>query len=598
MKILKFTRWQKAITSSAIFFVLLSFFVAGGLDANYIVFKKNNLIASIGELFGFPTIEASISAYILILFIALFVVFGVIALFSIVNSVHSHDQTLISSKMFPYVILIGVGGFLVFFGVGSLFSIPEGGDGYVQNIAFAFESIFIALLAFIAIYAIVIAAYLFILALPTVNRETVNMAGGKKLDKTNPEAEESEKKDDKDIADSFDKKPEDGKGNGGIASVSGALIAGGGVVEGYDRKRVFPSLTAIDERFVAGEQSLPFLPNGLTTKKLVGDLQNYLATSCSLYYSLNDLAMFVSALMTTPLTILEGVSGTGKSSLPRYFAKFIGETAFFESIQMTYKDKDDLLGYFNDFTGVYFETEFLKRLYEASFRANRLNLMVLDEMNISRVEYYFAPFLSVLEFPEDERRIHLINLPEDTPTNLANGDLILTPNTRFVGTANTDDSTFAITDKVIDRAIVLDFEQYHEPIEFASKAKPTPLSYKDLNALATAARESKDFRLGEDEIKKFMALLSQADVCLGIKTGNRLLVQTASLVPVYASMRGDKEGALDYLFAFKVLRKAKGRVDMAYHSGLVELEEYVKKTYGEKMPKTIATIESELRRNR
>ena len=87
------------------------------------------------------------------------------------------------------------------------------------------------------------------------------------MNETNPEAEESEKKDDKDIADSFDKKPEDGKGNGGIASVSGALIAGGGIVEGYDRKRVFPSLTAIDERFVAGEQSPPFLPNGLTTKK-------------------------------------------------------------------------------------------------------------------------------------------------------------------------------------------------------------------------------------------------------------------------------------------------------------------------------------------
>ena len=99
-------------------------------------------------------------------------------------------------------------------------------------------------------------------------------------------------------------------------------------------------------------------------------------------------------------------------------------------------------------------------------------------------------------------------------------------------------------------------------------------------------------------MKKFTDLLNEADACLGVKTGNRLLVQTASLVPVYASMRGDKTGALDYLFAFKVLRKAKGRVDMAYHSGLVELGEYVKKAYGAKMPKTLSVIEGELRRNR
>ena len=598
MKILNFSRWQKAITASAIFFALLSFFVAGGLDANYIVFKKNNLIASIGELFSFPPIKASVAAYILLLFIALFFIFGFIALFSIINSVHAQGQTIISSKMFPYMILIGVGGFLVFFGVGSLFSIPNGWDGYVQNITFAFEALLISLLAFMAIYAIVIAAYLLILALPTVNRETVNMAGGKEVGGVDGNPETEEKKDEDDVTGSFDKKLEEGKSNGGIASLSGAVIAGSGVSEGYDKKRVFPSLTAIDGRFIAGEQALPFLPTGLTSKKLVEDLQNYLATSCSLYYSLDDLAMFISALMTTPLTILEGVSGTGKSSLPRYFAKFIGESAFFESIQMTYKDKDDLLGYYNDFTGMYFETEFLKRLYEASFRVNRLNLMVLDEMNISRVEYYFAPFLSVLEFPEDERKIHLLNLPDDTPTNLANGDLILTPNTRFIGTANTDDSTFAITDKVIDRAIVLDFEQYHDPIVFSTKAKPVPLSYKDLSSLASEARKSKDWSLTADEMKKFTDLLNEANACLGVKTGNRLLVQTASLVPVYASMRGDKTGALDYLFAFKVLRKAKGRVDMAYHSGLVELGEYVKKAYGAKMPKTLSVIEGELRRNR
>lgn len=604
MNIFAFSPKQKAITGSTVLFALLSFFVAGGLDANYVVFLKNNIIAKIGELLSFEQIKPSISGYILLLFIVLYFVVGVICLFAAMNKVKLAGQTLRSSKILPYVILFGVAGLIVFFGIGSLFSIPFGASGYLDNVTFVGQALTISILAYIAIYAIVFAIYLLIASLPSINRETVKAMGGKKEkgdsqdDFESLEEETEKRKKEDDVTASFDEK-KDGKAGAisGVVGVGTAVISGGNG-EAYDKNKVFPSLVEIDERFVLGDQQLPLLPSGLTLQRLVEDLQNYLSTSCELYYSLDDLAMYVSAILTTPLTILEGVSGTGKSSLPRYFSKFIGETAYFESIQMTYKDRDDLLGYYNDFTGVYHETEFLKRLYEATYRANHLNIMVLDEMNISRIEYYFADFLSVMEFPEPDRKIHLMNIQGDAPAHLGKGDLQITPNTRFVGTANTDDSTFAITDKVIDRAIVLDFDEYQSKIEFSTKAKPIALSYKDLISMAEEARKKEGNKLGKEDRRKFGELLRKAGDLIGVKTGNRLLVQADMLVPVYKAMRGNKEGALDYLFAFKVLRKAKGRVDMSYLSGLSDLREYIVKNYGDAMPHALSAIDSELRRAR
>lgn len=604
MNIFAFSPKQKAITGSTVLFALLSFFVGAGLDTNADIFYDNNIIAMIGELMSFTDAKPSISGYILLLFIVLYLVAGIICLFAAINKVKLAGQTLRSSKLLPYVICFGVAGLIVFFGIGSLFSIPFGAAGYLNNVTFVGQALTISILAFVAIYAIVFAVYLLIASLPSINRETVKAMGGKKEkgdsqgDFESLEEETEKRKKEDDVTASFDKK-KDGKAGAisGVAAVGTAVISSGNG-EAYDKNKVFPSLVEIDERFALGDQQLPLLPSGLTLQRLVEDLQNYLSTSCELYYSLDDLAMYVSAILTTPLTILEGVSGTGKSSLPRYFSKFIGETAYFESIQMTYKDRDDLLGYYNDFTGVYHETEFLKRLYESTYRANHLNIMVLDEMNISRIEYYFADFLSVMEFPEPDRKIHLMNIQGDAPAHLGKGDLQITPNTRFVGTANTDDSTFAITDKVIDRAIVLDFDEYQSKIEFSTKAKPIALSYKDLSSMAEEARKKEGNRLGKEDRRKFGELLKKTGELIGVKTGNRLLVQADMLVPVYKAMRGNKEGALDYLFAFKVLRKAKGRVDMSYLSGLSDLREYVVKNYGDAMPHALSAIDSELRRAR
>ena len=100
--------------------------------------------------------------------------------------------------------------------------------------------------------------------------------------------------------------------------------------------------------------------------------------------------------------------------MPRYFSKFVNGKVSFFPVQATWRDKSSILGYFNDFTKSYTETDFLRDLYEANYALDKINIFVLDEMNISRVEYYFADFLSVLEYPVEERKIRIMQLPHDS----------------------------------------------------------------------------------------------------------------------------------------------------------------------------------------
>ena len=105
----------------------------------------------------------------------------------------------------------------------------------------------------------------------------------------------------------------------------------------------------------------------------------------------------------------------------------------------------------------------MKRIYSSSYNDD-VNFILLDEMNIARVEYYFAEMLSILEMPNsDEWKLDLVpNVWSTDPEHLDHGMLRIPQNIWYIGTANNDDSTFAISDKVYDRAqpINLDSEGY------------------------------------------------------------------------------------------------------------------------------------------
>lgn len=183
-------------------------------------------------------------------------------------------------------------------------------------------------------------------------------------------------------------------------------------------------------------------------------------------YSEHKVTTFLSALNTMQIIALCGTPGTGKTTFARQMAKAIGAKFSLVEVQNNWTDSSDILGYYNPTNGTYQSTEFLKAIFEANddYRVNKqkaaLHIICLDEMNLARVEYYFATFLSLLQNDPEDRILHL--LPPDIDKDPAEKivkykHFTLPPNIRFVGTMNKDDTVQFLTPKVIDRSIFIEF---------------------------------------------------------------------------------------------------------------------------------------------
>jgi hypothetical protein len=179
---------------------------------------------------------------------------------------------------------------------------------------------------------------------------------------------------------------------------------------------------------------------------------------------------------------------------------------------------------------------------------------VLDEMNIARVEYYFAEFLSLLELPTaDKRWLDIITDKWDNdPIQLVGGKIKLPDNMWFVGTANNDDSTFSISDKVYDRAMILNLDQKCEEFT-APKTKQIHLSAERFMELVREAE--KEYALTKRNQRRLEKLDKYLIENFGITFGNRIMKQIKTYIPVYVACGGEELEALDDILAKKVMRK-------------------------------------------
>lgn len=345
--------------------------------------------------------------------------------------------------------------------------------------------------------------------------------------------------------------------------------------------RVFPSLTEID-RFYKANPMPEHKHTAIELKDLIFRLQSYLSNKQKLYFEINTLQCFMAGLAASRLMILEGLSGTGKSSLPRFFMEFINEKVYFCAVQATWRDRTDVIGYYNDFSKEFKETQFLKQLYSSKYRAETINLMVLDELNLSRIEYYFADFLSVLEYPAPDWKILLMQTSkiENPPHLLDDGQVIIPTNTWFIGTANKDDSTFTITDKVYDRAVVIDFYQKNAPIHTDYESEPIYLSASGLLKMFDDAQANSEYRLNDEDLEKFGKLCDFVQETFEVTFGNRIMNQIENFTPVFVACGGTKDEALDFMFARKVMRKLEGKFDDYIKDGLDKMLSLITKAYG------------------
>ncbi|MCK5762853.1 MAG: hypothetical protein KAH05_01915 [Clostridiales bacterium] len=267
----------------------------------------------------------------------------------------------------------------------------------------------------------------------------------------------------------------------------------------------FVKLINVDKEY-AGKDTHIYMDESdyLSLPEIVSKFCNFASSKLKLFYTPQTIAFFFSGMAASKVMILEGISGTGKTSLPYAMAKFFGNNASIISVQPAWRDRAEILGYLNEFTKRFNETSFLKSLYEAIYRKD-VNFIVLDEMNLARIEYYFAEFLSIMEMPDPtEWKIDLVpdTQPAD-PLKLIGGMLTVPGNIWFVGTANKDDSTFTITDKVYDRAISLTFTNKGEAFD-APETEPVRMSSDYLTELFDDAIHK--YPVSEDGLEKFAIL--------------------------------------------------------------------------------------------
>ena len=175
-------------------------------------------------------------------------------------------------------------------------------------------------------------------------------------------------------------------------------------------------------------------------------------------------------------------------------------------------------------------------------------------MNLARVEYYFAEFLSVMEMPDPNQWVIDIVSGTDPsdPKLFINGKLLINQNIWFVGTANKDDSTFTITDKVYDRALPIVINHKAELVD-APYTENVEMSFEYLDELFKSAQ--RDISVSTRIMEAFMKLDDFIQAKFKIAFGNRIMKQIKLFCPVYMSCGFTEIEALDYMLCNKILRK-------------------------------------------
>ena len=311
-------------------------------------------------------------------------------------------------------------------------------------------------------------------------------------------------------------------------------------------------------------------------------------TQEGLHFTDWQLATFYTALQTKGFVILSGISGTGKTRLAQAFAGMLPQPAeganhLFVTVRPDWRDSKSLLGYYNPLTGTYEWTPFLRFLLRAEQNyktADKLAwFVILDEMNLAHVEYYFADLLSVLESGRDEdgwtREPLRMGYPDEAEGNLPPPELKLPPNLYIVGTVNVDETTHAFSPKVLDRAFTLELTD----VDFSAYPIPPASTQHDLSdqerkaILKDFARNDKFARVEKptimayvtahpeirDRLQTLKDLLRPHDLHFGYRVFDEIVafLAAAESNKLYDDLNG-AEAAFDAAVLMKVLPKFHG----------------------------------------
>jgi len=341
----------------------------------------------------------------------------------------------------------------------------------------------------------------------------------------------------------------------------------------------FPECSAMDSEptLQADPTNLHDQPPALD--KLVVYLQHAMANRSHeegppLYFRQDDLRVFIGGMAMSRLHILEGVSGTGKTSLPIAVAQALGGGYAKIEVQAGWRDNRDLLGYYNEFEKHFREHVFTRSLYEALTPRYRTGLyfVVLDEMNLSKPEQYFADYLSLLEDREgaDQSKIPSVKLNDQSVSPLprhmhkpARGgvELPLGDNVWFIGTANHDETTASFAPKTQSRAHMMELPRKLPDRgellanEGAHKGWGKVLSHSAL--IRQFDEAASDHRKIAGEADDFFRLILDVleDFDDELSWGPRITRQIHRFVPAVVAAGGSMGLAVDHLLYTKLTRR-------------------------------------------
>ncbi len=339
-------------------------------------------------------------------------------------------------------------------------------------------------------------------------------------------------------------------------------------VNDFDPCPAFSEIDSYEEKYI---EDFNARKNKLFMNPTLPSITNFIVeyaknSRLHLSYKDEDIAQFIAGLGSSRLTILQGMSGTGKTSLPKIFSEAILGNCEIVEVESSWKDKNELIGFYNEFSSRFTPKKFTQSLYRAKFNPEIITFIVLDEMNLSRIEYYFSDFLSLMENEEDKREFKLLNIQLKVSKDgeliqykkLENGHTIKIPtNVWFIGTANRDESTFEISDKVYDRAMTMNFAKRAPKIkDFKEPLDQKLLTYEQFIKLINESKEKYKFDCENNEIVKEVERIVAP---FNISFGNRILNQIEFFVSVYCSCFSnpkDKENeALEKILLTKVVQK-------------------------------------------
>ncbi|MCU9808915.1 AAA family ATPase [Paraclostridium sp. AKS46] len=280
--------------------------------------------------------------------------------------------------------------------------------------------------------------------------------------------------------------------------------------------------------------------------------------------------------------MLKGYSGTGKSSLPVLFSKYLKGECVVIPIQPNWRTKQDIIGFYNYFTNKFIPTELTQTLIRANVSKDRIFIVVLDEMNLARVEYYFSEFNSKLWMDSDKRKIELFDGVSEyngkVSKYISENKIQIPDNVFFVGTINEDDSVSPISDKIFDRAQVVEFMELPSSksvgnLELANENIDAN-KYTKYSVFMSKIDNDKDVNMSIiDEVNKFTKDNFNKVI------GYRSLKQVEKFIKTFKLSGGNEIDGIDIQLVSKFIPKLKYLYSNEQIENLELLNEHIKELF-------------------